>query len=140
MTRAFACAALAVCLSITAGLAQEPKTAPPAPTVDITGSLEDLVLMREAPMSGVLVSQKSWEKLAAAWGIKDVPKVDFGKEILIVGTHRGISFKFLTEVKNGDLVVEVVGDKDLKPGFRYKILSVGRNGIKTVNGKELPKE
>ena len=140
MTRVFAFAALAACLSITASLAQEPKTAPPGPTVDITGSLEDLVLMREAPMSGVLVSQKSWEKLAASWGIKDVPKVDFGKEILIVGTHRGTSFKFLTEKKNADLVVEVIGDKDVKPGFRYKILSVSRDGIKTVNGKELPKE
>jgi len=137
MTRSFVLAVLAVVPMSSVARAEEPKV---TPTVDLSSSLDDLVLMREAPVNGVIVSQKAWERLAAAWSIKEVPKVDFTKEILIIGTHRGSSFKFLMEVKNSDLTVELVGDKEIKPGFRYKIVSVQRNGIKTVNGKELPKE
>ncbi|MCI0705003.1 MAG: hypothetical protein L0241_28420 [Planctomycetia bacterium] len=137
MTRPFAFAALAVVMLIPVSFAEEPKV---TKTVDLSSSVDDLTRLREAPDNGVIVSQKAWDKLAAAWGIKEVPKVDFTKEMLIVGAHRGSEFKFLMEVKTGDLKVELVGDKDLKPGFRYKIVSIKRDGIKTVNGKELPKE
>jgi hypothetical protein len=137
MIRPLAFAALAAFVLTTAAAAEEPKA---TETVNISSSIEDPVLIREAPPSGVIVSQKTWEKLAATWEIKDVPKVDFTKEILIVGTWRGTSFKFLNEVKNGDLTIELIGDKDVRPGFRYKIISVQRDGIKSVGGKELPKE
>jgi hypothetical protein len=30
--------------------------------------------------------------------------------------------------------------RDLRPGFRYVIATVSRAGVKTVNGKKLPKE
>jgi hypothetical protein len=30
--------------------------------------------------------------------------------------------------------------RDLRPGFRYVIATVSREGVKTVNGKQLPKE
>ena len=102
--------------------------------------MAELDQLKQLPGTGVILSQKEWERLAAAWGIKDVAKVDFTKEILLVGTWRGSSFKFLSDVKDGDLTVELVGDKEEKPGFRYKIVSLKRDGITKFQGKDLSKE
>jgi hypothetical protein len=110
------------------------------PTIELGGDIQDEALQKEAPANGVIASQKAWEKLAQAWGIKDAPKVDFSKEILIVGTWKGSSFNLRPVVKDGDLTVSGFGTKDLRPGFRWKVASVTRDGIKTVQGKELPKE
>ena len=140
MTRLFASTALTTLLLLTASrpaLAEEPKT---TPTVDISSSVADLVQLKQLPGTGVILDQKEWERLAAAWGVKDVAKVDFTKEILLIGTWRGSSFKFLSDVKNGDLTVELVGDKEVNPGFRYKIVSLKRDGITKFQGKDLPKE
>jgi hypothetical protein len=112
----------------------EPKT---TKTVDIFSSVGDIDKQQEIPGVGVIYGQKEWERLAAAWGIKDVPKVDFSKEILLIGTWRGANFKFLSEVKNGDLKVELVGEKEELPGFRYRIVSLQRDGITKFQGKEL---
>jgi len=142
MTRSFASAALAAVLGITAGIrpapvsAEEPKT---TTTVDISSSVAELEQLQQLPGTGVILGQKEWERLAAAWGIKDVAKVDFTKEILLVGTWRGASFKMLSDVKDGDLTVELVGDKEVNPGFRYKIVSLKREGITKFQGKELSK-
>ena len=73
-------------------------------------------------------------------GTLNVPKGDFTKELLLVGTWRGSSFKFLPDVKNGDLTVELVGDKSPAPWFRFRVLSLKRDGIAKFQGKELPKE
>jgi hypothetical protein len=40
----------------------------------------------------------------------------------------------------GNLEVLGMATSDLRPGFRYVIATVSREGIKTVNGKMLPKE
>jgi len=139
MTRSFAFAALAAALFATAGnhlaTAEEPKA---TGTVDLSSSVPDVEKLQAFSGTGVILGQKEWERLAAAWGIKDVPKVDFAKEMLLVGTWRGNNFKFLGDVKNGDLTVELVGDKDTQPGFRYKVLSLRRSGITKFQGKELP--
>jgi hypothetical protein len=139
MTRTIAFAALAALIlaaSGTRGRAEEPKQ---TQTVDITSSVPDLEKEKALPGTGVVFGQKEWERLAAAWGIKDVPKVDFTKEILLVGTHRAANFKFLSDVKSGDLQVELVGDKTEAPGFRYRIISLDRTGITKFQGKDLPK-
>jgi len=113
----------------------------PKPTVDLSGSVDDEKLEKESPASGVIVSQKGWEKLAAAWGIKDAPKVDFSKELLAVATTRGSKLNLTAKTDDkGDLKVLALSTRDLRPGFRYAIKSVSRDGVKTVNGKELPKE
>jgi len=117
--------------------AEEPK---PTATVDLSSSVVDLDQLKAISGTSVILSQREWERLAAAWGIKDPPKVDFTKELLLVGTWRGTSFKFLNDVKDGDLTTEIVGDKEVKPGFRYKVISLNRAGIKTFHGKELPKD
>jgi hypothetical protein len=140
MTRLLARAALASSLFALGGnhfaRAEEPKA---TGTVDLASSVPELGKLNAFEGVGVLLSQKEWERLAAAWGIKDVPKVDFGKELLLVGTWRGTNFKFLSEVKNGNLIVEQVGDKNVEPGFRYRVLSLRRSGITKFNGRELPR-
>lgn len=139
MTRPLAFAALAALtftLAGSRGRAEEPKV---TKTVEIFSSVAELDKEKALPGIGVVYGQKEWERLAAAWGIKDVPKVDFSKEILLVGTHRGANFKMLSEVKNGDLTVELVGDKEAQPGFRYRIVSIDRANITKFQGKELPK-
>jgi hypothetical protein len=115
--------------------AEEPKK---TDTVDIFSSVADADKEKTMPGVGVIYGAKEWERLAAAWGIKDPAKVDFNKEILLVGTWRGANFKFLSEVKNGDLTVELVGDKEAKSGFRYRVQSLSRAGITKFQGKELP--
>jgi hypothetical protein len=139
MKRTFALSALAASLLTIADLhfvtAEEPK---PTGTVDIASAVPDAEKLQAFSGTGVILTQKDWEQLAADWGIKIVPKVDFSKELLLVGTWRGTKFKFLGDVKNGDLTVELVGDKDIQPGFRYKILSLDRTGITKFQGKDLP--
>lgn len=110
------------------------------PTVDLAGDIKDESLQSAAPANGVIVSQKSWEKLAQAWGIKNAPKVDFTQEILIVGTWKGSTFDITPMIKDGDLTVSGFGTKDLREGFRWKVRSIPRAGIKTVQGRPLPTE
>ncbi len=109
------------------------------PTVLLTGSVIDLGLQKEVP--GIIVSQKGWEKLAKALGIKDDPKVDFDKEFLVVGTTSGSLLYLETHLdEKGNLMVVGNSTADIGPeGFRYTIKSVSRAGIKTVNGKKLRK-
>ena len=139
MTRSFLLVAVSGLLFGTVAMrfasADEPKS---TGTVDITSSVPDLDKLQGVGGTSVIFGQKEWERLAAAWGIKEVPKVDFSKELLLVGTWRGSSFKFLSEVKNGDLQVELVGDKTVEPGFRYRVVSLSRAGITKFQGVPLP--
>jgi len=141
MTRSLAFGALAALTLALAGSHSarvRAEDAKKTDTVDIFSSVADPDKEKAMPGVGVIYGQKEWERLAAAWGIKEVPKVDFTKEILLVGTWRGPNFKFLTEVKNGDLKVEQVGDKTEQPGFRYRVMSLSRAGITKFQGKDLP--
>jgi hypothetical protein len=139
MTRSFVLAAMGGLLfgivAVRFAQADEPKA---TGTVDINSSVPNLEKLQAFEGTGVILGQKEWERLAAAWGIKDVPKVDFSKELLLIGTWRGTAFKFLSEVKNGDLQVELVGDKNVEAGFRYRIVSLSRAGITKFQGKDLP--
>ena len=140
MTRSLFTAAFAVALVIVPFATAEDKQ-PAKATVDLFASLEDRDLQKEMPESGVVASQKAWEKLARAWQIKEPAKVDFTKEILVVATTTGSKMKLSTKLDDkGDLKILALSTRDLRPGFRYAIKSVSREGVKTVNGKELPKE
>ena len=141
MFRSLLVAALAAVAFVPFAVAEEPKKEPAKLTVDLFASVEDEKLQKEAPENGVIVSQKGWEKLAKAWGIKDPAKVDFTKEILVVATTVGSKMSVSTKLDDkGDLKVLALSTRDLRPGFRYAIKSVSKEGVKTVNGKELPKE
>lgn len=137
MTRILAAAALAAFITIAPTRAGEPKA---TTTVDLSSSVPDLDQEKAVQGSAVILSQKEWERLAASWGIKEPAKVDFSKEILLVGTWRGSAFKFVSDVKDGDLTTELVGDKNIAPGFRYKVVSLDRSNIKSFRGKALEKE
>lgn len=118
------------------------KKDPPAPkpAVDLSGSVDDQGLVKKAPPQNVVVSEKGWETLAKAWNLKDPPKVDFTKDVLVVATTVGSRLSLTPTVKDGDLKTTAIATRDLRPGFRYAIQSVARDGIKTVDGKALPKE
>lgn len=133
--------------------ADPPKDSPNGPAVERTGSVEDLKLAEEVAQCGVVVSSaesekvvvivspKGWERLVKAWDVKDAPKVDFAKHLLIVATTRGGMLDLRARLDDrGDLRVLALATRDRQPGFRYAIKSAGREGVRTVNGKELPKE
>ena len=110
------------------------------PIKEWTGSVEDESQEKDAP--ACITSAKGLEKLWKAWKIADkVPEVDFTKEIVILGTTRGSKLRLGAALdKKGNLMVGGLGTLDLAPGFRYVIATVSKEGVKTVNGKELPKE
>jgi hypothetical protein len=111
------------------------------PTVDLFASLDDRDLQKSMPESGVIATANAWEKLAKAWGIKDPAKVDFEKEILVVATTVGSRMNISTKLdEKGDLQIIAISTRDLRPGFRYAIKSISRDGVKTVKGLPLPKE
>jgi hypothetical protein len=105
-----------------------------------SGSVADEKLAKDAPE--VIADAKAFEKLWKAWKVGDkVPEVDFTKEIVIVSTTSGskISLKPSLDDK-GNLSVLGMATADFGPGFRYVIATVSREGVKKVNGKDLPKE
>ena len=63
--------------------------------------------------------------------------MNFQESLVIVGTTYGSSFGIRAVLTNGDLKVTTAGTKDLQPGFRYLLERCPRDGIKTVNQKEL---
>jgi hypothetical protein len=105
------------------------------------GSVDDEKLMKEMPENGVITNAKDWEKLVKAWKIADkTPEVNFEKELIVIGTSVGSKLNLSASLDDkGDLRALGVGTSDLRPGFRYVILSVPKEGVKTVNGKALPK-
>jgi hypothetical protein len=101
------------------------------------GNLANRELMKVA--ANLLTSQAQFEKLWKAWRPDEkLPAVDFTKEIALVDTTVGSVLNFRATLDdNGNLRTMAMATKDLRPGFRYVISTVSREGIKTVNGKEL---
>ena len=110
------------------------------PAKEWTGSVEDEKLAKGAPEC--ITSAKGLENLWKAWKLADkVPEVDFTKEIVILATTQGSKLKMAATLdEKGNLKVGGLGTNDLRPGFRYVIATVSKEGVKTVNGKELPKQ
>jgi hypothetical protein len=112
--------------------------------VDLTmvwkGSNDDEKLMKDAP--AVITTAKGLEKLWSAWKVEGkVPEVNFDKEIVVVTTTVGSKVSVFANLSDkGDLQVVGQALRDLRPGFRYVIATLPKEGVKTVNGKELPKE
>jgi hypothetical protein len=104
------------------------------------GSVDDEALAKDAP--AVIVDAKALEKLWKAWKIQgNVPVVDYKKELVIITITSGSKLQLSATLDDkGNLAVLGLGTSDLRPGFRYVIATVSREGIKTVNGKKLPKE
>jgi hypothetical protein len=130
----------AAALIVAAGVA----TAAPMPlkaTSTWAGSIDDEKLAGEMPDNGVITNAKDFENLVKAWKVAEkVPEVNFEKEIVLVAKTQGSKLTLRASLdENGDLRALAVATRDLRPGFRYGIISVPKEGVKTVNGKELPK-
>ncbi len=107
------------------------------PIKEWMGSVEDEKLAKDAP--SVITNKKDLEKLWKDWNIADkLPDVDFTKELVAVTTSRGSKLSLIASLDDkGDLQVLGLGTRDLRPGFRYVIATISRQGVKTVGGKEL---
>jgi len=115
----------------------------PEEKVEITkkwsGSVEDEKAMKPE----CITSAKGLKAVWKAWMIEgDVPKVDFTKDIVVavysVGSKLNMAGANLDD--KGNLDVLGFGTRDIRPGFRYVLGVVSREGVKTVNKKDLPKE
>jgi hypothetical protein len=139
MSRSLVCAVLAGI----AFAAVAPHAAAQKKKVEITrkwsGSVED----EKAIKPECITSAKGLEAVWKAWKIKgDVPKVDFTRNIVVAVYSSGSKLNLggANLGNNGDLTVLGFGTRDIRPGFRYVLGVVSREGVKTVNKKDLPKE
>jgi hypothetical protein len=103
------------------------------------GSVDD----DKAQKPEAITSAKGLAAIWKAWKIDgDVPKIDFDKNMVIavysVGSRLNFGGANLDE--KGNLDVVGFGTRDIRPGFRYVLGVVPKDGVKSVNGKELPKE
>jgi hypothetical protein len=131
---------LAAAMFLVAGVAvAAPK--PLKATNTWMGSIDDEKLAKEMPENGVITNAKNFEKLVKAWKVAEkVPEVNFDKEIVLVAKTEGSKLTLNASLdEKGDLKALGLATRDLRPGFRYVIISVPKEGVKTVNGKELPK-
>ncbi len=139
MYRTVVCLALACvvfAIGISSALAEKKK-------LEITKKWNGSVANEKAKKPDAIVSQKGLEAVWKEWKIdEDVPKVDFTKDIVVAvyssGSKLNMSAANLDD--KGDLTVVGFGTRDLRPGFRYVLGVVSKEGIKTVNKKDLPKE
>jgi hypothetical protein len=104
------------------------------------GSVEDETLLKGAPE--FIANKKALQKLWQEWKLEHkLPQIDFRKEIVILATSRGSRLNLSARLDDeGALQVLGFGTRDLRPGFRYVLATVPRDGIKTVNKKPLPGE
>lgn len=105
-----------------------------------SGSLADESLVTNA--APVIVSEPALKKLWQAWSLTNaMPTVNFNKQLVVVTTSRGSLLRLMPSLDaQGDLRLVGMGTRDLRPGFRYVIATVSREGVKTANGLALPKE
>lgn len=123
------------------GARGDDKKDPPKPSDYATGTVADEKLAKKAPAAGVTVTKKGWDELLKGWDVKAPFEVDFDKQLVIVATSQGSGLTLTTELnEKGDLLVKGVATADLRPGFRYALKRVDRAGVKTINGKPVPKE
>jgi hypothetical protein len=131
MLAGFACSAV-----VPQAMAQKKK-------VEITKKWSGSVDDEKAPKPEFITSAKEFAAIWKAWKIEgDVPKVDFAKDLVVaiysVGSKLDLAGASLDD--NGNLTVLGFGTRDIRPGFRYVLGVVSRDGVKTVNKKKLPKQ
>src|SRR5262249_18151183 len=111
------------------------------PTREWPGCVADQDVRQKAPEC--ITTAKELKKLWEAWKIAGkLPAVDFTREIVVVVTSTGSRLKLAGARldEKGNLEVLGLGTRDERPGFRFVLATVSREGVKTVNGKALPKD
>ncbi|MFM7097121.1 MAG: hypothetical protein ACKO16_06835 [Gemmataceae bacterium] len=94
-------------------------------------------LSKDAPK--YIVNSKDLEKLWKTWDIKEkLPEIDFSKELLLIETTRGsrLNLKATLDEK-GNIQALGLATRDLRPGFRYVMITVSKTGVKSINGKAI---
>jgi hypothetical protein len=122
-----------------AGLPSLPAAAQPT-TNTWSGILPDESLRKLAPAAGYVADARSWSRLWAAWRPDEkLPRLDFSKQLVLVGTVPGPNNVLLRPMMDskGALRFIVGGTRKAGPGFGYKLLAIGRTGVKTINGNPL---
>jgi len=138
MTHRKAVLALLVLLGVVAATHAEDKQI--KATQDWKGTVADETLQKKAPANGFITDAQTFKQLWEDWKIGDkVPEIDFKKEVVVVETTRGsiLQVGSMKLTDKGDLRVGGIATQDLAPGFRYAVLVLPREGVKTINGKEL---
>lgn len=128
---------ITACLVCLGAFAQEKS---PKDSQSWSGKIAQEELRKHAPKSGFITDEKTFEKLWTAWRPDEaIPKIDFQKQFVVVGTVDGPNLIIMNPKLNeeGDLKFIVGGTKIGGPGFGYKLMAVDREGVKSVNGKEL---
>ncbi len=106
------------------------------------GSVPDAELLKATPSPGYITDAKAFEALWKAWKLRDkVPEVDFKTELVLVetGSSSTIDFLDVTLDEKGNLKGAIIGTAPIMPGFRYVIVAVKKDGVKSVNYKPLEK-
>jgi len=118
-----------------------------APVVEPTGMWSGKIkvesLRKLAPQSGFIADAETWKKLWTAWRPdEEMPKADFAKELILVGTVPGPNLVVMrpTIDDEGNVKFIVGGTKIGGPGFGYKLIGISRDGVKTVNGQAVTDE
>lgn len=102
------------------------------------GSVADVKLMKGHPT--VITTAKAFEELHKKWKPDaKVPEVDFEKNLILVATTVGSNVGGTPKLEKGDLKFVTFATSDLGEGFRYLFVVFPKEGVKTVNGMELPK-
>lgn len=94
-------------------------------------------LSKDAPK--YIVNSKDLEKLWKTWDIKEkLPEIDFSKELLLIETTRGsrLNLKATLDEK-GNIQALGLATRDLRPGFRYVMITISKAGVKTIEGKAI---
>ncbi len=102
-----------------------------------SGSVDDENAMKPE----CITSAKGLDAVWKAWNIPgEMPKVDFTKQMVVavysVGSKLNIAGASLDDT--GNLDVLGFGTRDIRPGFRYVLAIVSKDGVKTVNKKAIP--
>jgi hypothetical protein len=109
--------------------------------LELFGTIANPAKADAAPPNRLITNAKDWAGLQLAWGIKDPPKVDFTREMLVVATTNNDKLVIETDVdKAGDLHIRALDNGvETGGGFRYRIKAIDKAGIKTVEGVPLAK-
>lgn len=104
------------------------------------GKVADSGKKQAAPKAGYLTKQADFEKLWAAWGLKDkAPKIDFTKQLIFVNMSSGpnsIGTSYSLDSK-GNLTSLSRQTLIAGPGFGYGLDVLEREGIKSYQGKPI---
>jgi hypothetical protein len=93
------------------------------------------------PVHGLVSDADAWKELCEAWKLDDAAfEIDFDRQFVMVRTTDGSRVSITLEKDgHGNLRDQTRFTADIRrDGFRYLVAVVSREGVKSVNGVELP--